>query len=61
MKEEREREREQRRSQRDKIVDGMTDSSMRGNNPKKGIDVYAKEKLAKHHFFTNLSPDILEN
>ena len=61
VKEERERERENRRSQRDKIVDGMTDASMRANDaPVKGIDVYAKEKLAKHHFFTNLSPDILE-
>ena len=37
------------------------DASNRANDPpSKLIDVYAKEKLAKHHFFTNLCPDILE-
>ena len=40
----------------------MGDSSMRANDPpaKEGIDVYVPEKLSKNHFFTKLSPDILE-
>jgi hypothetical protein len=39
----------------------MVDENNRANDPpRKGIDVYAKEKLTKHHFFTNLCPDILE-
>ena len=40
----------------------MGDASCRANDPptKEGIDVYVAEKLSTHHFFTKLSPDILE-
>ena len=40
----------------------MGDASCRANDPpmKEGIDVYVNEKLSTHHFFTKLSPDILE-
>ena len=60
VKEEREKEREQRRNQRDQIMDNPDESNRANDPPSRGIGVYAKEKLAKHHFFTNLCPDILE-
>ena len=40
----------------------MGDASCRANDPpgKEGIDVYVTEKLSTHHFFTKLSPDVVE-
>ena len=40
----------------------MGDASCRANDPpmKESIDVYVTDKLSRHHFFTKLSPDILE-
>lgn len=38
----------------------MGESSCRGAAPEKGIDVYVAEKLSQHHFFTKLSPDVVE-
>lgn len=55
-------EREERRNARDAAFDEMGDASCRANEPpgKEGIDVYVAEKLSTHHFFTKLSPDIVE-
>jgi len=59
--EQREKEREERRAQREGVLDEMGDASMRANDPpQKQIDVYSAAKRSPHHFFTKLSPDIIE-
>jgi hypothetical protein len=59
--EQREVERQERRNQREGVLDDMNNASMRANDPPmKGIDVYVTSQLSQHHFFTKLSPDILE-